>query len=1308
MFVRHSFRVPVLVSLALTTAAGLMLLGGCPQPQTPQTPDQGDNNTPGTVNPPTNGTGDDRPIQPPPVDGGDDGEAPDGGGDGDGSGNGGNGGDGGTTGSLSVRFTAPLQPTANRPGTLVDLIFKLTDRAGVLTKAEFVVARDEDADGEADGDPLTAQVVDVVVGSNTIAYDTSAATSFLTNGFGRFVLGMRVTSDTGAVLTDYAPGTVTLDSVPPTAEWVSPKEDYLVNPTVWTIELKTTDNSPHTVTVYLDADTNAANGYSAFLLPATQLPAGTDVARTYTTSLSAAPGAYYYYVEVSDGIAPPYAFYAPHQSGGLARLSVTNRLVNRYELNYLVDPNYAPASKPSPGAILQGFNFNDLGGSSMAGVPDINGDGHDELLIASRFGKPGITSLPNGVGFGEAYLFYGSASRLRGISALNSAGKLLPGLAFPGIRAPVQTTWTEGLSDVTVIPDMDGDDLPELVFSFPRVESVSLSNFTPTIQSPDNFADYPGMGGLEYDAYYRGLNETDPSWHTNEAQFTRGGIVIVSSHNPMLQQAGRLNRKANRVIDLAEVGQLFAPNSHPPDTLTFWWDPEILQGETMCPDPADPNQLMQVTYEFNFLSLDIAFEGQGPGGFDNHFSRPQRFGLPDLAIPDSWKPDPNQPPLANLRESVSPFLVFVDPLNPTETMCAVGGTLVPFASADPCLGGEPYCFLCLNWIRGGGLYSRFPVELAEAEDTDPATPSPYMWNTHSWFGSYEGKWYDSYDLTQSRAFLTWTGFGGLNSPKVRCANNGDECGARILGQTRDDRFGAAVGVDGTYLYISASERMARRLGDNVPSLTADRPLSGVVYQLRTHAIPAGYNYTVTQLWMEPNVDVPIAPEDPNYPDDPNDPNTPAVHANAPFPHFDQEQPELTQPSMPVPHQYIIETKGFTRGDDRYWPDLLPWGGSRFDPPSDANWPDEGYLVDYSYSGTHCEVDFEDAEIGGVPSFAIFSSGYWPHYNAATAEYFIDRPSQIVGPHVGARIRFVRGVGDVNADGIQDFAVGSSEVRQTFTDPSNPSGPVVGGVFIVFGRPPGLEGDYLLERLILAPSNANRLHGVLLLGASANDKLGQGFDFVGDFDGDGIDDVIVGAEGSDSNRGQAIVILGSTTLESPAGGWTVDDMVAAGRAINFRGVDPNDLVGANVAGAGDVDGDGLADVLIAAPGAEGGKGAVYLIYGSPLLRGLDLSLGDVGTVDLVGAKIVGRVAGDQLGGGRVVFDELDATADRQFYLNPGGTDLDRRVEVTSRGVVRLGDIDNDGKDDYAISAMRAAPNGKTDAGEVYIMYGAGDN
>jgi len=372
-----------------------------------------------------------------------------------------------------------------------------------------------------------------------------------------------------------------------------------------------------------------------------------------------------------------------------------------------------------------------------------------------------------------------------------------------------------------------------------------------------------------------------------------------------------------------------------------------------------------------------------------------------------------------------------------------------------------------------------------------------------------------------------------------------------------------------------------------------------------------------------------------------------------WPNPDVEQTERSDYTLPTPHQYIIETVGSWR-------------------------------MNYGFSTHVIEDDCVEAE---ATVSAWYDADYSP-YPTGTAGYNVDRTPEIIGPeqNTPAHLSYVRALGDLNADGVRDFGVGSPNIEDPVT------GEAVGAIYIVYGRPIGFEGHVLLEDLHRAPGDAGRLAGVMLKGSNVVAPLARVFDDAGDFNGDGIDDVIVGAEAGPAGDGEVIIILGNESLESPAGGWTVPAIVAEQRAIRFVGTNGEQL-GANVAGLGDVDGDGYADVLIAAPGADGGRGVAYLIYGSPDLTG-DIVVADtIGTVDLPGARFLGRKVGDELGGGAKSYD----------YTTSSG----KSFTAFSRGVTALGDLDGDGFRDFAISAMLADPESRADAGEVYILYGRGD-
>ncbi len=1343
----------ILVLLS-TTVLSITLLGGCPTQQTPDQPaDQVDpNDDQGQLNPPTvPDTGDDRPVTIPTEDEDEDDDADDGDADdGDGDGTGG-GGDGDDTGQdpaayVALQVSEPLLATVVRPGTTVQLSFFVAASAGHdVSDSELIIARDSDKDGAPDGDVIFTKDITAQKNTNTYDFNTQeiADAGLLgSNQVGSFVIGVRVPKPDGTQLGAFSTGTVTIDAVAPAATWIGhektadpassttvDKEDHLVNRDIsWTMKFSTQDNSEHQLIIEL-RDMVTEEPVAEFAR--VTYPAG-DAEHTITRELTGMPtGTFHVYFEVNDGFAPVGA-YAVKPGGDRIRLAITDRIIGEFPLGKLdpQDPAYEPLEGPldkSQGAILQGFNFNDLAGSSIAAVPDLNEDGYGELIIGARFGKA-FNIQHQGVGFGEAYMIYGSDGRLHGVKALNAVGKGpeagnpngITGLKFPGIRTPrnaniapsqESTRWTSGLSAITVVPDMDGDDLPELVFSFPRVESINLGETDPSIQHSELVPDLPGMGRLEYNAYK--FNGFAFQWYPNESQFTRGGVVIVSSHNELLRFPTLLNRKSDRFMDLHEVGQLFDSMSRPqlvPYIRSLVWrgetcadcdleppsncDPGELGdpndpndqgtpgecGEDDCllgGDPNDPNSPFtdgrEQLLDRWVVRWDVVFNNQGPGGFHmpwhaaGYPAYPSTATDPPLANPSAFPFNPMYP---------FPFVFYRNYWYPSGACgladgCEVTNEWYVWLMTLPgtTLGGTP------SWATGG----------QPNQDPYPECYPPnycVLINPPGACGS-EPPCSDPNVTPAASGSTAWTGFYGPSSVPYVFTQTGDSyptpIGARILGQKVNDRFGTSISADGTWLFISAPKRSANEsylVGDpnyvpDVGDLDAVRSASGVVYQLRTDAPAFPGGPTRTQLWLERRV------------------NEGGFIEYTTWPNGDVEDAGRTDYTMPVPHQYIIESVGSLRGN-----------------------PSIG-VIDTAYEGD-CPPGYDP---GTDSPSASAVGGY--QYPVGTSGYYMDRTPQIVGPHDDAELSFVRALGDVNGDGIRDFAIGSERIRKTDVTPPPPgnpgdpytvdfTGPEVGSVFIVYGQQTtGEAQDYLLEQLAFDTIDPDRLNGVLLQGESSGEKLARVFDHAGDFNGDGYDDVVIGNEGTNGNAGEVIVLLGASNLLSPAGGWTTGDAVFEGVAIRFFSANPGDLVGANVAGIGNVDGDSsdedyeLSDILIAAPGAEGGKGAVYLIYGAADLTG-DIDLAQVGTVDLPGAKFVGRIAdspgtpaneGDQLGGGVKLVENTDPDGNATLAF--------------SRGVARLGDIDGDGYDDYAISAMLADPLNKTDSGEVYIIYGAGD-
>jgi len=226
----------------------------------------------------------------------------------------------------------------------------------------------------------------------------------------------------------------------------------------------------------------------------------------------------------------------------------------------------------------------------------------------------------------------------------------------------------------------------------------------------------------------------------------------------------------------------------------------------------------------------------------------------------------------------------------------------------------------------------------------------------------------------------------------------------------------------------------------------------------------------------------------------------------------------------------------------------------------------------------------------------------------------------------------------------------------------------GGLIIFFA--------VLAAMLVTAPAWAApvSLPSLRIDGAAAGDRLGTSVAVAGDVNGDGHRDVIVGAPGafadaSSNSAGAAYVLFGPFQA-----GATIDLANLAGRGVVLRGP-PRESAGTSVAAAGDVNGDGLADVIVGAPGAsphqEGPQihpGRAYIVFGARTPHDIDLSaLGS---------------AGITLTGGRFYFPDA-------FGWQVAG----------------VGDVDRDGRADVAIAAPgNPGFESQATSGRAYVVFG----
>ena len=146
--------------------------------------------------------------------------------------------------------------------------------------------------------------------------------------------------------------------------------------------------------------------------------------------------------------------------------------------------------------------------------------------------------------------------------------------------------------------------------------------------------------------------------------------------------------------------------------------------------------------------------------------------------------------------------------------------------------------------------------------------------------------------------------------------------------------------------------------------------------------------------------------------------------------------------------------------------------------------------------------------------------------------------------------------------------------------ADPNGNDSGASYVVFGGA-GVGNGGNLELSALDGTNGFRLSGV-----AAGDGSGRAVSTAGDVNGDGVDDLLIGAFGADPNgerSGASYVVFGGAGVGS-SGNLELSALDGT-NGFRLSGVAAYDFSGGAVSTAGDVNGDGVDDVLIGAPGAD---------------------------------------------------------------------------------------------------------------------------
>ncbi len=348
--------------------------------------------------------------------------------------------------------------------------------------------------------------------------------------------------------------------------------------------------------------------------------------------------------------------------------------------------------------------------------------------------------------------------------------------------------------------------------------------------------------------------------------------------------------------------------------------------------------------------------------------------------------------------------------------------------------------------------------------------------------------------------------------------------------------------------------------------------------------------------------------------------------------------------------------------------------------------------------------FDDVLVGashanGARGMACLLLGSTSPTSRSLAEADVDFKGEAVEDYAGTGVSTA---GDVNGDGFDDVLVGALRAV---------SGSNIGAAYIMLGSASPTSRP-------LAAADAQ------FLAEAADDYVGYGMSNAGDVDGDGFDDVLVGAWGNDNGgdrAGSAYLVLGSALLAS-------HNLGAAD--AQFTGEAAGDQAGYTVSTSGDVNGDGFDDVLVGAASNDAGgeyAGAAYLLLGSvaPTSRSLRAAdakftgapedqagssvstagdLNDDGFDDvLVGAK--GATDGGYRAGAAYIL--LGSASPSSSFLDEADVKLTAEAEGDQAGlsVATAGDMDGDGYGDVLLGANENDAGGQ-DAGAAYLLFGSG--
>ncbi|GAB4524754.1 MAG: integrin alpha [Pleurocapsa sp.] len=247
--------------------------------------------------------------------------------------------------------------------------------------------------------------------------------------------------------------------------------------------------------------------------------------------------------------------------------------------------------------------------------------------------------------------------------------------------------------------------------------------------------------------------------------------------------------------------------------------------------------------------------------------------------------------------------------------------------------------------------------------------------------------------------------------------------------------------------------------------------------------------------------------------------------------------------------------------------------------------------------------------------------------------------------------------DFNNDGFSDLLIGARTA-----DPNSINN--AGEVYLIFGRENGFTGNLDLSQL-------NGDNGFTINGVNSGDLAGFSVSNAGDVNGDGVEDLIIGAHFADvesnNEAGKSYVIFGQENANF-APDFDLSTLDGTNGFV-INGVSQKDFSGASVSSAGDINSDGIDDLIVGTNFANNKAGASYVIFGKNTSFDASLNLSELDGND--GFIINGLNSGDNFG-----------------------------ISVSN-----LGDVNGDSIDDIIIGAPQATPGDRTKAGKAFVVFGS---